>query len=101
MTAFVPEMRDIDQIRKDFNTLIARPDFRRFMFWLLEQCQPLQSHFDQNAYAMAYKNGKSDLGKQLMHLLITEAPDKYRQMVNERKSVLDTRKAMNENDTTN
>jgi hypothetical protein len=95
------EETDIKQIEKDFKTLIIQPPFRRVLYWLLEQTQPLVSHFDANPNLTAYMQGKSDLGKQLMGLLLKDHPEKYKQMIDERKSVLEMRKKMKEGEKEN
>lgn len=87
-----------EMIKKDFKELIKLPAFRRFIWWLLEQTAPLMPEFDVNAQVQAYKAGRSDLGKQIMNLLLTEHPDKYKQMGDERKSILRARQERMEKD---
>ena len=84
-----------EMIKRDFKDLIKQPEFRRFIWWLLEQTAPLMPEFSNDAMIQSYRSGKSDLGKQVMSLLLANHPDKYKQMGDERKSILKTREEAN------
>ena len=83
-------------VKDDFKDLIKGASFRRFIWWMLEQTTPLQSQYEPDPYRHAYKAGKSDLGKQVMGLVL-QNPEKYKQMQDERKSILKMREGVKEN----
>jgi hypothetical protein len=86
-------------IKTDFKDLMKGAAFRRFIWWLLDQTAPLQSQYEPDPYRHAYKAGKSDLGKQVMGLVL-QNPDKYKQMQDERKSILKIREGVKSDDRT-
>ena len=91
-------LNDNEMIKKDFKDLIKQANFRRFIWWMLEESQPLVTQFNTDPYKTAYVSGKSDLGKQIMGLLLAEHPEKYKQMGDERKSILKIREEAKRDD---
>ena len=67
--------------------LMSRPEGRRWMFAVLEQCHMYHSTFDPNPTVMAFREGARNVGLQLLNAVTLAAPEQYMLMLKERANV--------------
>lgn len=70
---------------EDFKYLMEHPQFRRFMWRLLEKSGVYRSSFSLNGLEMSFKEGNRNLGIALISELHEHCPTRYIQMIKERK----------------
>jgi hypothetical protein len=65
------------QLLNDFCAVMASPEGRRVMVWLLEQTGPYRSSFATNALQMAYQEGIRKLGLIVTDKMASASPETW------------------------
>lgn len=74
-----------EQEVSDFKYLMELPQFRRFAWRLLERAGVFRTSFAMNGLEMAFKEGHRNAGVQLLAEMTELCPNRYLQMIKERK----------------
>lgn len=66
-------------------TMMSTREGRLFARELLESCHAFQSSFSPDAMRMAFMEGERNVGLKLMSLIMASCPDRYIEMMKEKK----------------
>lgn len=76
---------DREQEIEDFKYLMEQPQGRRFIWRLLERSGVFRTSFSLNGLEMAFREGNRNLGTYYIAELNEHCPNRYVQMIKERK----------------
>ncbi len=65
------------QLHADLMILLQRPEFQRFMGWLIDFCDPMAPAFDTNGSITNYTLGQQEVGKKLYALIKKTKPEAW------------------------
>jgi hypothetical protein len=72
-----------DMAGADFRDLMGRPEFRRFLWRLLSDCEVFRASFVPgiDALSLAYAEGRRNLGRELLAEVMRLSPEDYLTML--------------------
>jgi hypothetical protein len=81
-----------DREINDLQSVLKKPEGRRFVYKMLSECGVFRASFSLNSMQTAFNEGKRDIGLALLRELDEAEPHAYTQMLTEHFSELKSKK---------